>query len=101
MTTPTKLTILGSCSGTEPIPNRHHTSITLEHAGKLYWFEAGENCSYSAHLLGIDLATTEAIFISHTHMDHLGGLPNLLWTMRKLSLRSEQSLNKLKDRSIS
>ena len=34
--------ILGSCSGTEPMPERRHTSFTLERADALYWFDAGE-----------------------------------------------------------
>ncbi len=29
------LHILGSCSGTEPYPNRHHTSVALETEGGL------------------------------------------------------------------
>ena len=79
------LTVLGSCSGTEPRPHRHHTSFTIQHGGQVYWFDAGETCSYTAHLLGVDLLRTRAVFISHTHMDHVGGLPNLLWTLRKLN----------------
>lgn len=79
-----KLTILGSCSGTEPMPDRRHTSFVIEHEGRVYVFDAGEGCSYTAHLLGIDLLKIRAVFISHTHMDHVGGLANLLWTMRKL-----------------
>ena len=80
-----RLTILGSCSGTEPMADRHHTSWTLELGSELYWFDAGEGCSYTAHLLEIDLLRTRGIFLSHPHMDHVGGLPNLLWTMRKLT----------------
>jgi len=94
------VTILGSCSGTEPMPGRHHTSFTIEYRGKLYWFDAGECCSYTAYLNGIDLPATEAIFISHTHMDHIGGLPNLLWTLSKLSKVSQDSLRRLEDRNI-
>ena len=64
------LHVLGSCSGTEPMPGRHHTSVSLETGGKLYFLDAGENCSYTSYLLGIDQLRTDSIFISHTHMDH-------------------------------
>ena len=79
--------ILGSCSGTEPMPGRRHTSFTLEREGALYWFDAGEGCSRTAHLAGLDLLAARVIFVSHTHMDHIGGLPNLIWTLRKLDSR--------------
>ncbi len=80
-----KLTILGSCSGTEPMPGRKHTAFVIEHQGAAYWFDAGEGCSYTGHLLGIDLLRVRNILISHTHMDHVGGLGNLLWNIRKLN----------------
>lgn len=83
-----KLYIFGSCSGTEPMPQRHHTSLAVEINGKLYWFDAGETCAYTAHLMGLDLLSISDIFISHGHMDHVGGLSNLLWTVYKLSLVS-------------
>jgi ribonuclease BN (tRNA processing enzyme) len=80
-----KLHIFGSCAGTEPMPERHHTAFAIEADGYLYWFDAGENCSYTAHLMGLDLLKVRAVFISHTHMDHIGGLGNLFWNIRKLT----------------
>ena len=90
-----KITFLGTCGGTEPIPGRRHSSLTVEIDGNLYWFDAGESCSYTAHLLGIDLLKTQAVFISHTHMDHIGGLPNLLWNIRKLANLSDEGAAKM------
>ena len=77
--------ILGSCSGTEPFLNRHQTSIWLETGNKNYLFDAGENCSYTACMMGLDPLKLNGIFISHPHIDHTGGLPHLLWTIRKLT----------------
>lgn len=77
--------IFGSCAGTEPMPGRHHTAWALETESGIYWFDAGETCSYTAHLMGLDLLRVQAVFISHTHMDHIGGLGNLFWNIRKLT----------------
>ena len=79
--------VLGSCAGTEPMPDRHHTSVVLNANGRNYFFDAGENCSHTAHTQGIDLTATRAVFISHTHYDHIGGLMGLFWTIRKLCTR--------------
>lgn len=86
------LKILGSCSGTEPMKDRHHTSLVLTANERSYFFDAGESCSYAAHLGGIELLKTRAVFISHTHFDHIGGLMGLFWTIRKLHNRTKQPL---------
>ena len=95
-----KLTVLGSGAGTEPKPGRKHCSFVIEHAGGVYWFDAGEGCSRTAHLAGIDLLTTRAIFISHPHIDHLAGLPMLMWNLRKIRSRQEYDADKIIGRTI-
>ena len=87
-----KLSVVGSCSGTEPFENRHHTAFALTLGERIYWFDAGETCSYTAHLMGLDLLSVSDIFISHPHMDHVGGLGNLFWNIRKLSKVKKQNL---------
>jgi ribonuclease BN (tRNA processing enzyme) len=85
-----KFHFLGTCSGTEPMKGMHHCSFVVEIDGALYWFDAGENCSYAAVIKGLDIMQTEALFLSHPHIDHVGGLANLffcfdkfIWTYRK------------------
>ena len=73
------LHFLGTCSGTEPFPDMHHTSWILEVSGINYWFDAGENCSRLAYLQGVDMLSINSIFISHPHADHTGGLMSLLF----------------------
>ena len=81
-----KINFLGTCAGTEPMPSRRHTSFCIEEDGRVYWFDAGECCSRTAHLMGIDLLKVSDIFVSHSHIDHIGGLSNLLWHMKKISM---------------
>lgn len=82
-----KIHFLGTCAGTEPVEGSRHLSFAIEKDDKLYWFDAGEGSSYTAHLMGLDLLSIKAIFISHSHMDHIGGLGNLLWNIRKINNR--------------
>ena len=62
-----KLHFLGTCAGTEPMPGRKHASVAVEVGDRLYWFDAGEGCSYTAHLMGLDLLKIKAVFISHLY----------------------------------
>ena len=85
-----KIHFLGTCSGTDPMPDRNHASWVLEVDDKLYFFDAGECCSRSAHLSGLDVLTMKAVFVSHPHIDHIGGLSNLVWLVEKMRGRTKQ-----------
>lgn len=93
-----KLYFLGTCAGTEPILGWRHQSFAVEAGDGVYWFDAGEGSSFTAHTMGVDLLSVKGIFISHTHLDHIGGLPNLLWNIRKLKwiLRREPKFGVIK-----
>jgi ribonuclease BN (tRNA processing enzyme) len=49
--------------------------------GKQILLDAGEPCSQSLLRMGEDVNRLDAVVISHTHSDHVGGLPMLLQTM--------------------
>ena len=88
-----ELRVLGSCSGTEPMPQRHHTSVALTAGENLYLFDAGESASHTGHLLGLDFLRLRAVFISHPHIDHTGGLPNVMWLLLKKLQRRKYVMN--------
>lgn len=95
------LTVNGSCSGMEPMPGMQHVSFTLTSGGSVYWFDAGEGCSRTAYLNGTDLLATKAVFISHTHMDHVGGMANLFWNIRKVaSVKRAERPDAMKGKNI-
>ncbi|MGI5899427.1 MAG: MBL fold metallo-hydrolase [Christensenellales bacterium] len=88
-----RIIFLGTCSGTEPMPGRKHTSVALDTGEGLYFFDVGEGCSYTAHNMGLDILKTRKIIISHPHMDHVGGLGNLLWVIRKLRYTQKRPIS--------
>ena len=85
------VTILGSCAGTEPQPGRNHTSWALSVGNRLYFFDAGECCSFTAHRMGLDLLQTQCIFISHGHHDHVAGLAGLMENIHCVAWRKSEN----------
>ncbi len=69
--------ILG-CGGMMPLPKRHLTSLLLRREGELFLFDCGEGTQVSLRKLNLKWKKISAIFISHTHADHVTGLPGIM-----------------------
>jgi ribonuclease Z len=69
--------ILG-CGGMMPLPGRHLTSVLLRREGELFLFDCGEGTQVSLRALNLRWKKINTIFISHTHADHITGLPGIL-----------------------
>lgn len=75
------LTVLAeNTAGTEALASEHGLSLWIRHNSRAVLFDtgAGRAMGANARALGIDLATADAVVLSHGHYDHSGGLEALL-----------------------
>lgn len=61
-----------------PLPHRHLTSALVRREGDLFLFDCGEGTQVSLKKMNLRWKKINAIFISHTHADHITGLPGML-----------------------
>ena len=69
--------VLG-CGGMMPLPGRHLTSVLVRREGELILFDCGEGTQVSLKRLNLKWKRISTIYISHTHADHITGLPGIL-----------------------
>ncbi len=82
-----KLVVLGS-SAAVPSTERGLSAIGLRYEGDVYLFDCGEGTQRQMMKYGLSFFKVKAIFITHTHADHIVGVAGLAQTL-DLSGRTE------------
>lgn len=77
-----KITTLGTSHGDSTF-NRFNTSTLYEFDDALYLIDCGAPCEGLLRRAGKDFSKIRAIFVTHMHNDHVGGLTELYKEMIK------------------
>ncbi len=72
---------LAGTGGMMPLPQRSLTCFWLEYNGRAALIDCGEGTQVALEKSDLKLARLELILITHTHGDHILGLPGLLLTL--------------------
>jgi len=77
-TTDNTFITLGTMGGPITSPDRSQPANVLLHGAKAYLIDAGDGAAQQLGKAGISLANLRAIFLSHLHFDHTGGVAAVL-----------------------
>jgi ribonuclease Z len=69
------------CGGSMPVPYRYLTSLLINYKGKKILVDCGEGTQVSMKIVGWGFKSIDVICFTHSHADHVIGLPGLLLTI--------------------
>ncbi len=75
-----QLIFLGT-GGSTPTKERGLPAVALQRGGDVFLFDCGEGTQMQAMKFGVNLAKITAVFITHTHGDHIIGIAGLVRTL--------------------
>lgn len=79
-----EICLLGT-GGMLPLKNRYLTSLYAEYNGKAILIDCGEGTQVAVAEHGLKMSRIEMILITHSHADHVTGLPGLLLSIGNCS----------------
>jgi ribonuclease Z len=83
--------LLGT-GGMMPLPRRWLSCLLLRVGGQIVLFDCGEGTQVAWRKVGWGFRRLSAICISHTHADHIAGLPGLLHTVANAGRTAELAI---------